>query len=425
MNQENVGSKLTVKLNQHSMMIHFQADQRGSVPICLRASEVKPKLDRFIVKKLGKENIPREWIQSEHLNGKDVALRYRMTIMHNKHTVIPSYRIPKIFYGNMGIRNDEEKRNAVWFDGLELTILCFVPELMKKIKVCIAEFFIVTNFGTMQSKGFGSFTVTEVNGKEVNVDVAKALKLHYGAEKCFKIPVNQGRNNSETKTELFDTIKQVYSVMKSGWRRPYERSYIYQYMHDKPRDIGNEKAFMKKKNVSPNVMTDRTRVMFEQRKNYLWTEQPDNQYYYVRALLGLGEQLRYKASLQGGWETIQISHVKNESGDIYQKGDEKKIERVPSPIFFKVIHGDIYFVAGRIPERFYEPNENKRYFSFFNKRTRRKCVLPVPEKSIFDIDDFIKSFVDHYNNVFLSKVKRDRLTDAKTYSIITCSEVQP
>ena len=41
---------LTVKLKQHTPLIHFQHSQQGAT---LRASEVKPKLDRFILAKLG------------------------------------------------------------------------------------------------------------------------------------------------------------------------------------------------------------------------------------------------------------------------------------------------------------------------------------------------------------------------------------
>ena len=41
------------ELKQHTMLLHFQDESDA----CLRASEVKPKLDRFIVKKLkGKDN---------------------------------------------------------------------------------------------------------------------------------------------------------------------------------------------------------------------------------------------------------------------------------------------------------------------------------------------------------------------------------
>ena len=39
--------KLTISLRQHTPLIHFQHDQEGAT---LRASEVKPKLDRFVIK---------------------------------------------------------------------------------------------------------------------------------------------------------------------------------------------------------------------------------------------------------------------------------------------------------------------------------------------------------------------------------------
>ena len=41
---------LKVTLKQHTPLIHFQHDQEGAT---LRASEVKPKLDKFILTKLG------------------------------------------------------------------------------------------------------------------------------------------------------------------------------------------------------------------------------------------------------------------------------------------------------------------------------------------------------------------------------------
>lgn len=42
--------RLQVKLKQHTPLIHFQWQQEGAT---LRASEVKPKLDRFIISLLG------------------------------------------------------------------------------------------------------------------------------------------------------------------------------------------------------------------------------------------------------------------------------------------------------------------------------------------------------------------------------------
>ena len=46
--------KLTFKLKQHTPLIHFQHDQTGAT---LRATELKPKLDRFLVEKFKKEKI--------------------------------------------------------------------------------------------------------------------------------------------------------------------------------------------------------------------------------------------------------------------------------------------------------------------------------------------------------------------------------
>ena len=43
---------LTVTLKQHTPLIHFQPGQCGAT---LRASEVKPKLDKFILGKLSKD----------------------------------------------------------------------------------------------------------------------------------------------------------------------------------------------------------------------------------------------------------------------------------------------------------------------------------------------------------------------------------
>lgn len=42
--------KLTFTLKQHTPIIHFQHDQAGAT---LRASEVKPKLDKFIIEQMG------------------------------------------------------------------------------------------------------------------------------------------------------------------------------------------------------------------------------------------------------------------------------------------------------------------------------------------------------------------------------------
>lgn len=445
----NIRHELTIELKQHSMLIHFQADRNGNETVCLRASEVKPKLDRFIVKLIGKKNISKNWIQAEHLNGVDVALKYRMTITHGGANPIPSELIPEIFYGNMGIANDK-KRNAVWFNkGLQLKILCFVPDLMRQIEACIVDFFIVTNFGTMQSKGFGSFTVSEINGKSLDSlesDIGKVLKENYEAEKCFKIQVNRARKRNEAQNELFDTIKQIYSVMKSGSRSPFYHAYIYTYMHEKYKidgkmvNIGNEKAYMKKKGVSPNFMTNSWVKRNWKMKDILGIRMDDSKYYYVRALLGVGKKITYNTDnpeyvqrKRGekqydkkterpipAKETITIRHVKNSAGDPFEDGSNERIERFSSPIFFKIIDNAIFIVAGRIDEEikgkfFVFKNSSEKCLLYRHNQTNGEVVLQVPKT--FDIDDFMQEFVNFYNDIYLKR-NHTRNRNFKDYRIV-------
>lgn len=76
------GCKLKVQLEAQSPIIHFQHDQAGAT---LRASEVKPKLDRFLLNKMEQETGKRVAVLKED-NGYAVmftdkehnALNYRM-----------------------------------------------------------------------------------------------------------------------------------------------------------------------------------------------------------------------------------------------------------------------------------------------------------------------------------------------------------
>ncbi len=107
--------KLKFKLKQHTPIIHFQYDQSGAT---LRASELKPKLDKFLIEKLGltkkitidskEKEVPKSeykhWFIDE---GKEhLALNYKVKI-NTKNTHINNKeiqsrdRIPN-FFANMG-----------------------------------------------------------------------------------------------------------------------------------------------------------------------------------------------------------------------------------------------------------------------------------------------------------------------------------
>ena len=76
------GCKLKVQLEAQSPIIHFQHDQAGAT---LRASEVKPKLDRFLLNKMEQETGKRVTVLKEDsgyavmfTDKEHNALNYRM-----------------------------------------------------------------------------------------------------------------------------------------------------------------------------------------------------------------------------------------------------------------------------------------------------------------------------------------------------------
>ena len=249
-------NKLEIKLKQHTPLIHFQHDQEGAT---LRASEVKPKLDRFILSQLGKENYDKisdddfnevasifektnkgksfndlEQQQQEFEIGKYIgaqkkwfigkgehpALNYKIRIevaafsdkeefllaSYLKQDVITSLERERITAISNTPYFAQEKENGIvarsnykkaeWdkigkkgimeHGNILITITnlraLYGQELLKLVSENIQSFFLTTNFGSRQSKGFGSFTVTEI-------------KLNSGSPLVLKSDVSQIKEN--------------------------------------------------------------------------------------------------------------------------------------------------------------------------------------------------------------------------------------
>ena len=297
----------TYTLTPHSPLIHFQWDSDHAA---LRATEVKPKLDRYIVKHYGK--IPERW-KKDDINGK-ISLNYKMRIVtdeNNEHIDLGRNTPYDIFYGNMGKKGVMNKST--------LTITCFHKDLLKYIDEIIGDFFIVTNFGTMQSKGFGSFTVDK---KSIDYKyICDILKIEYTNEgHCYTF-----RTNSRF---TFKNIKTIYSLIKSGL------------------NFTNDNDNKKNADSDPNIPLKGKKIIKEV---VTITEQP-------------------------------------EGND--EKGKKaKKIERLNSPILFKVINNVVYFVGC-------EPNESIYGKTFSFSSTLGHNTLTVPEKNDLP-QDFMNSFM-HY-----------------------------
>lgn len=400
--------KLVIDLEAQSPLIHFQTDSAHSKTTTIRASEVKPKLDRFLLKKLQLLNNYKD-IQEIKDNHKSFftdcehnALNYTMKIenIDSRPTIIEldtgdqNLRYD-LYYGNVG-RDGEDKKKGVISDP-RVTIFCFISELRKIIQDNVVEFFLISNFGTMQNKGFGGFLpsackydselteeqINDIAGYLLN-DAADSMKERGSRTKtCYymrfqKIEDENLERRKRYFPKFFTEIKTFYSIMKSGQNHHgYARSYIYEYMHEK--GIDNEKAWMKQQGIPPVVGEKPTGAGTVENHN------PK----YVRAMLGTGIVIPYKGeegkpSNRKGKVPITIS-------------SNSEIKRVSSPIYFKIIKNIVFIIAKEIPEEIYSKS-----FTFTNDLWKKKGDLYTPNG--FDIDDFLDQYVQYYNKGLRKKV---------------------
>ncbi len=397
---------LTLPLEAQSPMIHFQARETGAT---LRATEVKPKFDRFLLSRLRERGADYSgMVQRRPDNDKrdaSPALKYRMRIYcpeppqvvfingNNKKVTAEDGRPLKLqdysyslFYGNSGKDTLDEQTMGILSDPV-LEIQCLNAELRKVIEETVTEFFLTTNFGTMQSKGFGSFApaefcddfwLSDAQRAEIAGYIKRKTKTGICYYMAFDPPYYDEKDwnppeNVKDFTDTFEAIRCFYQLMKSGYNqaRPYgpseyERSFLFRYMHRL--GIGNEKAWMKQRGISPAIGAH-------------GSAQTDEKPRYVRAFLGTAGNLSYQKE-DGRRMNISISFYPPDSPD--------KLERVPSPVFFKVVKDTVFITAFPVPDVLY----GKEY-TFSGYKTDK---LSTPETA-FDIRDFMEQYVEHYNNL--------------------------
>lgn len=214
--------KLTFRLKQHTPMIHFQANQHGAT---LRASELKPKLDRFIIEQEGLtamvdgKEVQKEEYTSWFISKQHLALDYQVKI---KATEIKTSKIRKdidrlpTFFANMG--DDYEPLYLTQASQITVEIIVMIGELKYEIEKSFGEFLIGTNFGMRQSKGFGSFSLEKYHFNQFNFNVSFDIETN-------KIPSDLWRRNNGLLEDwneiikLFGAIEVFYKNLRSGINR--------------------------------------------------------------------------------------------------------------------------------------------------------------------------------------------------------------
>ncbi|MCL6102246.1 MAG: hypothetical protein M1292_07100, partial [Bacteroidetes bacterium] len=235
--------KLEFTLKQHTPLIHFQHDQAGAT---LRATEVKPKLDKFLVKNIFKNDFDScktfliGYLPNKELDLKKkfeegfISLNYKLSILSNSGL---SYKIgypkrrstgefywdPQIpcFFGNMGI-NETQKRKQFVFDGngINCTLIITDSSLAQHFgnaEKWICLFFLKNNFGNRQDKGFGSFTISIYNGKPINFRMPNCLFFEtIDNEEVLHANFAQILNsNGYDAIEKTDWLRRYYSLFKA------------------------------------------------------------------------------------------------------------------------------------------------------------------------------------------------------------------
>jgi len=441
---------LQITLKQHTPLIHFQHDQEGAT---LRASEVKPRLDRFILNQLGKKAsiYEKELISSRYKentkkwddylygfeiakekglligNGGKPALNFKMRISHtneknSKKYIVASHinkkNIELFAKEKIDILNETSffaqekemnqiisnlkkkdfniiipKKGVIYQDDINITIQSLNITVIQYIVKQIQTFFIINNFGTRQSKGFGCFEVIKIrlDGKEI--ELMKNVEL---LKSNFSIVYSKEINNNLK--EIFKTINKDYKILKSGdslRKKPSELMlYGLKYLEKQW-----EKNFLRKKIYNWfKIEKSEQYYILKSQNNGLINDYNEKEFKFIRSLLGLADQYEFLL------ENPPKNDIKNKL--IVKVRNNNGIDRIQSPILFKVFDKKLYLLGNEINKTILGKN-----FYFTVSIQGDDCwddALIEPEIEIpseFSLKEFIDIALENNNKLNYIKIK--------------------
>jgi len=405
--------KLCFTLKQHTPLIHFQANQNGAT---LRATELKPKLDRFLLTKLGKGDYEKGKEEAKRKGwligkGEHPALDYKIKIQSDEKEEIDNFQTKKLgaYFGDY---------SSILLDKISITITSFQQKILENIDENIfAEFILTTNFGSRQNKGFGSFTVEKANQKKIQVDTIPLLEKHYEVL------------NKLSSTNPLKEIASFYQDVKSGSKMRRRKSKLMQYFLKK--NIRWEKRWIKRKLQEQNeTLFQDLKDEYHQKNDFNFND--DENYQYIRSLLGISGNIEFitysyenkkneaddlKKQIEKERNRDQKNRLKRKRQRLMKEADslkivvsiehneprkEKKIERFASPIFFKVINNDIYILMEK--ERPLNREILDKVFEFTasykngNEKTSLTPVLKTPDLTDRELANMYKEIFKHQPN---------------------------
>lgn len=390
---------LKITLKQHTPLIHFQHDQDGAT---LRASEVKPKLDKFIIKHAFHDNFDecKEYLVGYNpqkpndlktkWNSGYRALNYKMRIeydSHSKHiwkmenergkSLFPS------FFGNQ--KADSEKVKELVFieqkeqdsTSISIIILTSHKKLRDEVDSLKENFFLIHNFGTRQSKGFGNYFPIDNEIKDIN---DKRIGHYYRFK--ISIPI-QNQSWEKVFKKLDERLSYFYKSLRSGINiEPfYFKSLMFFYAleekmyYDKRTIREHYSLFFDKEKKHPTNNGNYDKGEIFEKKNNIYNQINARLY---RDMLGL--------SSSQSWQKYAGALISKENGNI---------ERFKSPLLIKpfittVTDNDVEFIVLVIPSEIPDFYYNQVFAIKKDGNNETFLELKTPEKEKFCIEKFLK-----------------------------------
>lgn len=427
--------QLKFTLKQHTPIIHFQHNQDGAT---LRATEVKPKLDRYIIENLSgiikARELHPDWFVSKDHKALDYKLKLEaigsnklenlVNVRVNKdHSGIEKtiYNQPIGFFGNLmkpqEFKNGKQFKKVSFYNELSLIINSKSRDLINKIDNVIADFFFLNNFGTRQNRGFGC---CEILDKSPNVS-----NYYYFSFENMK---------DDSIMEIFEKIDLFYRCLKSGLNiktkikgdgplvdKMYFKSLMFQFAKTlkKPeqwdkrtiRDFQfqNHRKYKKQsQQIQNGIYEERTDLVGTV---HFTSEISDDRFYFdFRDLLGLSSEQDWifydKSKLTKKVTYKQIDN--NGQPEILEA------ERFNSPISFKPIYDSktkiwvIYIILKSIPTNYLASNVEVKVNG---ENSQNLTMYPS-----FDLEKYLKFSINKFdvNDIeYGSEFEYENTTEAK------------
>lgn len=390
---------LTFKLKQHTPIIHFQHDQEGAT---LRATEVKPKLDKFLIEKMGGwSKIPDEWKVGEG-NSQGNPLNYKMYVESTDSIIelieqpikdeYGEYQLdrngkPKVlqmpgYFGNMGvdIRDESRLKKFVLSGTVSIRIVSFNTKLIGFIQKHLPEFFATHNFGNRQTKGFGSFYL---QGEEKSVSNFVDYRFlidttQFSLPNHIQIQIKERSSEYQVLFKLFYAINVFYNSLRSGLNIPglYFKSLMFMYAKSKNIQW-DKKSIRDHFHLYSEPYKKAERIHTDPEGTFRYSSKKKR---LMRDILGL--------STEQSWLAYGDTITKE---SVVREDDKPCYARWASPILFKVIRiqdtqFDVFLVPRKIPEEIFGQEFIIR--SKVNS-SREPLHLAMPSSEEFDLDEFI------------------------------------